>query len=97
MIQDFGHMAHNGTGVDAPQHKIKILGAVVRLVQTPRLLQQLCRKHQKMTEIIVVPQKFQIKIRLKMRSAVHGSFCVDFVFIRINHRRLSLFFPVTVI
>ncbi len=43
-----------------------------------------------MADIIVMPQKLQIKIRLKVRPGMHGSAAVNFILIRIQKRRLTI-------
>ena len=65
--------------------KIIVLRAVILSAKTTRLPNQRRPRHKKMGNIVIGPQKIQIKIRFKMGLKMLGKVCRYLIFIGINH------------
>ena len=75
----------------AAQHKIIILCAVVRRIQSSRRIKQFPLYHDEVAKIVHAAQKIRVVIRFKMRLKILLSFSVDLVLVCIEQSRLRFF------
>ena len=93
VVQDFRDMADHLCLFHTPENKVIVLRAVILSAKTTRLPNQRRPRHKKMGNIVIGPQKIQIKIRFKMGLKMLGKVCRYLIFIRINHIHQRIFFP----
>ena len=85
VIQNLWNMDNFFRLFAAAENKIKILGSVKFFPEISRLLCHLSFYCKNMTDIIIIPETEQIKIRFKMRIKIMLSVHADLVLICVNH------------